>query len=244
MTQEVVWGRAGPQTRGFVRDPGPQLSQRGSNAFSLLLRDQGTLDQAALHILMDLITAEKIETTMYAEGLRSGILSSLPADNLAYFQSGVTQEFFHWQFLASLGADIPNNTFFYPVNAFTDQNVFLTTLLALEETGIEAYSAAIRIMCDPVERPGLTIPLAQVLSTEAEHRVLIRDVLGLVPANNLCIERVTTTDFGVFEARLAPFLSPNLFNGTSTPGFPFPTQADVLALADGNACINPGIFIV
>ena len=210
---------------------------------SLLLRDQGSLDQAALHILMDLNTAEKIETTMYAQGLASGILSTLPPDNLAYFQSGVSQEFFHWQFLTSLGADIPNNTFFFPANAFTDLNVFLTTLLGLEQTGIEAYSAAIRLMSDPIERVGLTIPLAQVLSTEAEHRVLIRDVLELVPANDLCIERVTTTDFGVFEARLAPFLGPNLFNGTSTPGFPFPDQATVLSLANGNACVNPGIFI-
>lgn len=208
-----------------------------------LLRDQGTLDQAALHILMDLNTAEKIETTMYAQGLASGVLSSLDPGDLAYFQSGVTQEFFHWQFLTSLGADIPNNTFYFPANAFTDLNTFLLTLLGLEETGIEAYSAAIRIMNDPIGRPGLTIPLAQILSTEAEHRVLIRDVDGLVPANNLCIERVTTTDFGVFEARLAPFLSPNLFNGTSTAGIPFPSQATVLQLADGNACVNPGVFI-
>lgn len=211
---------------------------------SLVLRDQGALDQAALHILMDLITAEKIETTMYAEGLASGVLSSLSPHDLAYFQSGATQEFFHWQFLASLGADIPNKTFFFPANAFTDLHTYLTTLLALEETGIEAYSAAIRIMCDPIERPGLTIPLAQVLATESEHRVLIRDVLDLNPANDLCIERVTTTDFGVFEARLAPFLGPNQFNGTSTAGFPFPDQATVLSLADGNACVNPGIFIV
>lgn len=116
-------------------------------------------------------------------------------------------------------------------------------MLGLEGTGIEACSAAIRIINNPIHRPGLTIPLAKVLTTEPEHGVLIRDVAALVPANNLCIERVTTIDFGVFEGRLAPFLAPNLFNGTSTPGFLFPDQAVVLELADGNACVNPGVFI-
>ena len=240
---EVVLGRAGPRTRTCTSSVTLPRIPGGGDPMADLTTDQGQLDQDMLHILRDLITAEKIETTMYAQGLNSGVLSGLPPDNFAYVQSGVTQEFFHWQFLALLGADIPNNTFFFPPTAFTDPNVFLTTLLMLEETGIEAYSSAIRDACDPIGRPGLIIPLAQILSTEAEHRVLIRDVLGLVPANDLCVERVTTTDFGVFEARLAPFLSPNLFNGSSTPGFPFPDQATVLALANGHACVNPGVFI-
>lgn len=192
-----------------------------------------------LRILNTLLTAEKIETTLYAEGLKSGVLAGIDPDDLTYFQAAVTEEFEHAALLESLGASIPNNEFFFPPNTFTDLATFLNLVESLETGGVGAYSAAIFRFASKLTRPDLALLGARILGIEAEHRVLARVVAKKNPPDNLCIEAVPTLSFCQIKRMFKPFLSPNQFGGQSVGPFPFPDRATVEFLADGNRCEFP-----
>lgn len=227
---------------GRLRRPAPadgnswtQSTPEGAGA------EQGPRQQRVLAILNALLTAEKLESALYAEGLRSGVLSSVEPDEFGYFQAGLSEEFFHARLLEDLGASIPNTRFWFPPRTFTDLSVFLNQVIFLESTGVAAYSAAIYQFAGSLRRPVLAEIGAQILGIEAEHRVLARDVAGLEPPNNLCIERVPSLSVARIAQNLTPYLSPNQFGGRSVGPIPFPNQQMVDRLVGPNACVNPGL---
>lgn len=175
-----------------------------------------------LDILNVLLTAEKVETTLYAEGLKSVVLTGIDPDDLTYFQAAVIEEFEHVVLLESLGANIPENEFFFPPDTFTDLNAFLNLVESLETGGVGAYSAAIFHFANELGRPELALLAARILGIEAEHRALARVVAGKNPPDNLCIEAVPTLSFEAIRQTFLPFLSPNQFGGQSVGPFPLP----------------------
>lgn len=189
-----------------------------------------------LAILNVLLTAEKVETALYARGLESGVLNPIDPDDLTYFQAATSEEFVHARILEQLGASIPQNQFFFPANTFTSKKAFLDLIEALETGGIGAYSAAIFHFANELRRPDLALLAARILGVEAEHRVLARVVNEKNPPDDVCIEAVPTLDFNQIRAMFAPFLVPNGFAGGSVGPVPFPTEATVIRLANGNIC--------
>lgn len=187
-------------------------------------------------ILNTLLTAEKIETALYARGLESGVLNPIEADDLTYFQAATSEEFVHAQILMGLGAQFPNNAFFFPPNTFTNKRAFLDLIEMLETGGIGAYSAAIFHFSNDLRRPDLALLAARILGTEAEHRVLARVVNEKNPPDNFCIEPVPTLDFDVIARMFLPFQFPNQFNNQSAGPVPFPDEATVRRLAGQNFC--------
>lgn len=55
-------------------------------------------------ILNVVLTAEKVETALYAMGLQSGVLNPIEPDDLTYFQAATSEEFVHARILEQLGA--------------------------------------------------------------------------------------------------------------------------------------------
>ncbi len=189
-------------------------------------------------ILNTLLTAEKVETAMYAQGLRSPALQGLPPEQFAYFEAGLSHEAAHVEVLTDLGASVPYNEFFYPPGTFEDQSIFVNTLLTLETAGVSAYIQA----SDELARMGrfdLARLADQIMGVEAEHRALLREVLDLVPADNLCFERAPNQPVTEILAALPAFLSPNQFEGASEGPIALPTPEEVAELVGANGCPNP-----
>ena len=63
--------------------------------------------ESMMEILNALLTAEKVETALYARGIESPALQGLPPDELAYFQAGLSHEIAHVDVLTELGASVP-----------------------------------------------------------------------------------------------------------------------------------------
>jgi hypothetical protein len=187
-------------------------------------------------ILDVLLTAEKVETALYARGLESGVLTPIEADDLSYFQAATSEEFVHAQILMGLGAQLPTNVFFFPPNTFTNKRAFLDLIETLETSGIGAYSAAIFHFSSDLPRPDLALLAARILGTEAEHRVLARVINQKNPPDNFCIEPVPTLSSDDIARMFVPFLLPNQFNNQSAGPVPFPDEATVRRLAGQNFC--------
>lgn len=189
-----------------------------------------------LRILNALLTAEKIETTLYVAGLQSGVLAGLAPDDLSYFQAATNAEFVHIQILQGLGASTVQNQFFFPLGTLTDRRAFLDVIERLETAGVGAYSAAIFRFASDLQRPDLALLAARILGTEAEHRVLARVINQRNPPDDVCLEAVPTLNFAAIEQFFAPFLSPNQFGGASIGPIPLPDAAMVAAAVNGNPC--------
>jgi hypothetical protein len=201
-----------------------------------LLSQNAPLGGDTLQILNVLLTAEKVETTLYAVGLQSGVLNPIDPDDLTYFQAATSEEFVHVRLLEQLGASIPNNVFFFPVDTFTNKTAFLNLIERLETGGVGAYCAAIFRFASDLRRPDLALLAGRILGVEAEHRVLSRTINGKNPPDDVCIEAVPTLDFNQIAAMFVPFLLPNRFGGRSVGPFPLPTAATVAGLVGPNAC--------
>lgn len=190
----------------------------------------------ALRIANILLTAEKVETALYAAGLQSGVLAGLAPDDLSYVQAATAAEFVHAQVLSGLGAFIPNHQFFFPPDTFTDRAAFFNLIETLETGGIGAYSAAIFRFGGDLQRPDLALLAARILGTEAEHRVLARTLNQKIPPDDVCLEAVPTLSFDAIARFFAPFLTPGQFAGRSVGPVPFPDQATVARLVGANSC--------
>lgn len=189
-------------------------------------------------IINTLLTAERLEVAMYAQGLMSPALEGLEPEERAYFEAGLSHEAAHVNYLESIGATSPFTEFFFPPGAFEDRNIFVSTLLMIETAGVAAYIQA----SDEFARMGrfdLARIADRIMGVEAEHRTLLRDVLGLIPANNLCFENAPNQPVTVILAALPNFLQPNQFDGSSVGPISLPSDETIAELVGPNGCPNP-----
>jgi hypothetical protein len=194
-----------------------------------------------LGILDALLGAEKLQATLYARGLDSGLLpGDLSSGQLPAFQAALGEEFRHVQRLAALGARFPQNEFFFPAPAFSLLPRFLEVALQLEEAGIAAYLAASYQFARHRVHPRYALAVARILAVEAEHRALVRSVAGLHPPNDLRPVRLLTFSVARASEALAPHLGPGRFGGASTAGMAFPDLDTVARLAGAFAGDDQG----
>lgn len=189
-------------------------------------------------ILNALLTAEKVESALYARGLQSPALQGLPPEQFAYFQAGLSHELAHIDVLTELGADVPYEEFFYPPGTFEDLSVFVNTLLTLETAGVSAYIQASYEFAR-TGRLDLSRLMDQIMGVEAEHRALLREVLDLIPAADLCFERAPNEPVPQILAALPAFLQPNQFDGDSVGPIALPSPALAAELIGPYGCPNP-----
>lgn len=193
---------------------------------------------SALEILNALLTAEKVESALYARGLVSPALQGLPEEQFAYFQAGLSHELAHIDVLQGLGASVPYREFFYPPGTFEDRSIFVNTLLALETAGVSAYIQASAEFAR-MGRFDLSRLMDQIMGVEAEHRALLREVLDLIPAADLCFERAPNQPVTEILSALPQFLQPGQFEGGSVGPVPLPTPQEAEELIGPYGCLNP-----
>jgi hypothetical protein len=166
-------------------------------------------------------------------------VTSGDAGNVGYFRAALGEEITHANLLRSLigktsSTTDPVQTFYLPSSAFATIEGFTGLLDALENAFIAAYMAATIEFAqmavdakgyghrqrDAFGKPYKTTDLeyfaqvaASIMGVEAEHRVLGRDVSGMIPANNRNYELqdgILTVYNGKQSAvvALTPFLAP------------------------------------
>ena len=166
-------------------------------------------------------------------------VTSGDAGNVGYFRAALGEEITHANLLRSLigktsSTTDPVQTFYLPSSAFETIAGFTGLLDALENAFIGAYLTATiefaqmavdakgfgRRQRDAFGKPYKTTDLeyfaqvaASIMGVEAEHRVLGRDVSGMIPANNRNYE-LQDGILSVFNGKqsavvaLTPFLAP------------------------------------
>jgi hypothetical protein len=183
-------------------------------------------------------TAESLATTFYYNALAAG--TSLPdvnsTANQNYFQAATVQEFEHLNYLKiKLGATPVATQFYFPDNMFTDESVFFSTALLLEEYFISAYLAAALDFSGAVSS-GITAanPFAlgfavQVMGVECEHRALLGVAANINPPNGIIIETALLDSVAAAVPPLTPFLQGG--SGFSSTPLAQPTRAMVHEIA-------------
>jgi hypothetical protein len=172
-------------------------------------------------------------------GTATNVTSSGDAGNVGYFRAALGEEITHANLLRTLIGKTsstidPVQTFYLPSSAFETIGGFTGLLDALENAFIGAYLTATIEFAqmavdakgfghqqrDAFGKPYKTTDLeyfaqvsASIMGVEAEHRVLGRDVSGMIPANNVNYEQqdgLTSVFNGTKSAvvALTPFLTP------------------------------------
>jgi hypothetical protein len=213
----------------------------------------GASQDTANQIFQAAVIAEDLATTFYYNGLTGPVIEdpSLAGPNgsatsgtgnvpnVDYLRAALNQEIEHANLLRAVGnlgksytAD-PYQTFYFASKTFSDINIFIATLEALENAFIGAYLNAIREFASLASRstergvpdgpyggPYSAAQLeyfaevaASILGVEAEHRVLGKVILNTNQPNNLYFEStdgLTSVYHGSNSAvgALLPFLSP------------------------------------
>ena len=137
------------------------------------------------------IVAEALAVTTYTNIIESDIYKVHLAGNSndqAYLVAAQAEEQIHLNNLVqTIGGSNPTISFYYPVGMFTNIQVTLNTLVALEEAFIAAYLVGV----DQFSTPSLRVLAARILGIESDHRSLARVIaadLGLVTVTGLSTE--------------------------------------------------------
>lgn len=185
------------------------------------------------------LTAEQLATTFYWHGRYSNLGVVTNSDNLPYIQAAVLEENYHAYLLANAGAKSLAGSepkFWFPKNTFSDPNVFLAVLDALETAFIEAYLAAI-YQFGLNGRADLAELAGQILGVEAEHRALGRVInTNIKVPNNLLLEKAPPK--GSTVANVAQALVPFLSQTSSNPDGPWWLVEEKDIIAAGGGWIN------
>lgn len=180
------------------------------------------------------ITAEFLAVTFLTAALGNKTLNL--ASNpliLAVVQAALTEEVYHADALASLGAKPLTTNFSVPDPAMlTDQKTFFSTLEVAESIFIGAYLAATREFAEQ-NQPFLVTAAAEIMGVEAEHRALARAALAIlgnandVPPNNKAFE----SSLFVYVRDAAAVLSDLGFLGNGAIKASYPGRDAALAAA-------------
>lgn len=146
-------------------------------------------------------------------------------------QAALDAEVRHADALTAAGATSPLRRVYFPARTFArlgsavQEDSLLGVMAALEATLVGLYIAAASELMRH-DQPRLAALAAEILGVEAEHRLLSRLLVPVLPANNLTLEEAPFT--GVSDARsaLQPFVTaPAHRASAATAAFAIPTRA-------------------
>jgi len=143
-------------------------------------------DETIQEIIDIAATAELFATTHYFRALQSTTKANFAAGERAYIVAGLEQEYFHYNYLVSLGAKPLATKFFFPLKTFDDKKTFATVTAIAETVFVGAYIAAAHSFAKLMQ-PAFAAIATQVGCVEAQHLLFMNQVAGLTPPNNLAI---------------------------------------------------------
>lgn len=148
------------------------------------------LTKGDFDILIAAQIAEALAVTTYTNIInRAPFFTRLQSDDKLYLRAARQEEMSHYLLEKSLTKqDSPFTGFFYPQNMFSNAQVTLNTLVALEDAFIAAYLVGVRRFSNDA----LKVTAARIMGIESDHRTLARVVApGVAVQDGGPIERVT-----------------------------------------------------
>lgn len=126
-------------------------------------------------------TAEQLAVTFYTNAIANASDLGISGNNLNYLTNALVEEQLHENLLLTAGGKTLTSTFSFPYgeDTFDDINKFVTTLDQLETAFESAYLAAIKEFADQ-NQSGLAQLAGQIVTIEAEHRVIGRSILNSI----------------------------------------------------------------
>jgi len=120
--------------------------------------------------------AEALAVTTYTTIVQtSGWFTRIPDDDQGYLYAARQEEMSHYLLVTgATGSGSPFTTFYYPKNMFSNAQVTLNTLVALEDAFIAAYLVGVRYF----STADLRVTAARIMGIESDHRTLARTVAG------------------------------------------------------------------
>ncbi|HET9016037.1 MAG TPA: ferritin-like domain-containing protein [Thermomicrobiaceae bacterium] len=171
-------GLAASQLLDFSTAPLLRAAAAGSESLQDIVNIAATAEQLAVTLLGGAVS--QAMTGKYNRPIPDPVLSIL--------QAARAEEQYHFEYLKAAGAQPLTSTFTIPDPALlTDYNTLFSTIVALEEAFIAAYTAAAAEFAQ-MNHPELVKVALQIASVEGEHRVLANYALGTRPANDLAFE--------------------------------------------------------
>ncbi len=149
-------------------------------------------------------TAELFATTHYLAAINGASAMGLDAGQVAYLKAAFIAEQDHLELLQSLGAKPVVTEFYVPEKLFSDKALFAAVTEVAETAFVGAYLAATRAFSN-AGAPQYAVTTAQIAAVEAEHRMLVRDIGGLLP-NNISYAQYTLQNVSDAVPVLQPFL--------------------------------------
>lgn len=143
-------------------------------------------DETAEDIINIAATAELFASTHYYRALEKSTKAKFSEAELLYLKAGLEQEYFHYEFLVSLGAKALTDKFYFPVGTFDDKKTFATVTGIAETVFVGAYTAAAHSFA-VLGAPENAAIATQVATVEAQHLLFMNQLAGISPANNLPI---------------------------------------------------------
>jgi hypothetical protein len=126
--------------------------------------------------------AEALAVTTYTTIVQtSGWFTRIPDDDQGYLYAARQEEMSHYLLVTgATGSGSPFTTFYYPKNMFSNAQVTLNTLVALEDAFIAAYLVGVRYF----STADLRVTAARIMGIESDHRTLARTVAGEILAQD------------------------------------------------------------
>jgi hypothetical protein len=196
---------------------------------------QGSGDDAQT-ILNLAATAETLATTHYYNVLTNSNIALTPAEN-AILKSALDTELQHLEYLNANGGTALTNSFFFPLNVYTDRDQFSMITEQAETAFVAAYLASVRRIAE-LGNPLLAATAAQVAVTEQVHLAMIRQIGGRVP-NHVSLGQAMFFNTSDAVPVLQGFLEGG--NGFMTDARPYPGADAIRDLVrdDGVLPIQP-----
>ncbi len=150
-------------------------------------------------------TAELFATTHYLAAINGAADMGLGETQVNYLKAGFLAEQDHLELLVSLGAEPLFTEFYVPDGLFADKDLFAAITEVAETAFTGAYLAATRIFAGSPDTVAFAVTTAQIAAVEETHRVLVRQIGGLLP-NNTSYAQYTLRNVSSAVPILLPFL--------------------------------------
>lgn len=135
--------------------------------------DAGVLNYAYALEQLEADFYTQVRTGTYYMGLAAGSAEKLILDDL-YYHEVIHRDFFKTAITAASATPIKALTTVYPANTFNSRATVLGTAMAFEDLGVSAYNGAGQY----ITSPGYLYIAGKIVSVEARHAAIIRDLVA------------------------------------------------------------------
>lgn len=197
-----------------MASPGSTFAQSGGDSPDMIMNFAATVETFVITHLTNLLSRRTFHLSN-AEELQARVL--------------LAAEMEHLNFLTANGGRAATNQFFFPSALYSDRRTFAVTTAELETVCTALYLAASRRFAE-LGNPRLAATQGQIACSEAQHVVVARDLIEVVPSD---IAWAVPAFYNVSDAQ--PILAPYLAGGGNKIGPLTAPSGELINRLVGNA---------